>query len=191
MQNDKPTFITTSDLAKLCGVSRFTIINWVNEGKIKAIRTIGGHSRVPISEVISVLEKQHIEREKKNQPESIPSYCWEYTEKKDCEKKCGNCLIFNRKIDYCFMLVKQFGGENILCKGNCMECGYFQDFFKEKSGETEIPRERDDEAASHEKKRLFLHNFSYDIGANLSKLMHKLKKKQKAFKKETDDSKQR
>ena len=26
--------LTTTELAKLCGVSRFTIINWVNRGKI-------------------------------------------------------------------------------------------------------------------------------------------------------------
>jgi len=27
--------LTTTELAKLCGVSRFTIINWVNQGKIR------------------------------------------------------------------------------------------------------------------------------------------------------------
>ncbi|MBW7989853.1 MAG: helix-turn-helix domain-containing protein [Planctomycetes bacterium] len=41
--------MTTTELAKLCGVSRFTIINWINRGKIRTNKTVGGHSRIPVS----------------------------------------------------------------------------------------------------------------------------------------------
>ncbi len=33
-------YMTTTKLASLCGVSRFTIINWIKRGRIKAIRTV-------------------------------------------------------------------------------------------------------------------------------------------------------
>ena len=39
-------YMTTTELARLCGVSRFTIINWTKQGRIKAIRTVGRHYRI-------------------------------------------------------------------------------------------------------------------------------------------------
>lgn len=54
-------YLTTTELARLCGVSRFTIINWVNRGKIRAIRTVGRQYRIPVSEAISFLESCHNE----------------------------------------------------------------------------------------------------------------------------------
>ncbi len=49
-------FLTTTQLAKLCGVSRFTIISWIKRGKIRAIKTIGGQYRIAKYEAISFLE---------------------------------------------------------------------------------------------------------------------------------------
>ena len=51
--------LTTTELAKLCGVSRFTIINWVNRGKIGTMKTVLGPCRIPISEAISFYETFH------------------------------------------------------------------------------------------------------------------------------------
>lgn len=48
-------YITTTDLAALCGVSRFTIINWADQGVIKCAKTVGGHRRIPRSEVRKVM----------------------------------------------------------------------------------------------------------------------------------------
>jgi len=48
-------YLTTTELARLCGVSRFTIINWAKRGRIKAIRTAGRHYRIPASEALSLL----------------------------------------------------------------------------------------------------------------------------------------
>ena len=45
-------YLTTTEFARLCGVSRFTIINWAKRGKIKAIRTAGRHYRIPASEAL-------------------------------------------------------------------------------------------------------------------------------------------
>ena len=56
-QPQTPTkYLTTTQLAKLCGVSRFSIINWVNQGKISAAKTMGGHYRIPVAEGRSFLE---------------------------------------------------------------------------------------------------------------------------------------
>lgn len=39
-------YLTTSQAAKLCNVTRFTIRNWINSGKLKARKTAGGHRRI-------------------------------------------------------------------------------------------------------------------------------------------------
>lgn len=43
----------TSEVAKIFGVSNKTVIRWATEGKIRAIRTPGGHYR---------FEEEHIDR---------------------------------------------------------------------------------------------------------------------------------
>ena len=49
LETDIPNedYFTTTKLADLCGVTRFTVINWVKAGKLKAVSTMGGHRRIP------------------------------------------------------------------------------------------------------------------------------------------------
>ena len=65
---DRSGYMTTTELSKLCGVSRFTIINWIKRGRIKVIKTVGNHYRIPETEAISLLDT--IE-EKKDAPTNI------------------------------------------------------------------------------------------------------------------------
>jgi len=54
--NMQSRFLTTSQFAKLCGVSRFTILSWIKQGEIRALKTIGGQYRIAKYEAISFLE---------------------------------------------------------------------------------------------------------------------------------------
>ncbi len=82
-------YMTTTDVARLCGVSRFTIINWAKEGKIKTIRTVGRHHRIQASEALSLLRSLG-EKKKVSAPGS---------EGNDPERndECGNCLKSNEE----------------------------------------------------------------------------------------------
>lgn len=44
--------LTVTEAAQLLGVSTKTIRRWENEGKIKAIRTEGGHRRFEVSSLL-------------------------------------------------------------------------------------------------------------------------------------------
>lgn len=48
---------TTHEAASLCKVDVSTIKNWINEGKIKAYRTPGGHRRIEKEEIIRFLKE--------------------------------------------------------------------------------------------------------------------------------------
>ena len=44
------------EAAKLLSVHHTTIRRWIQEGKLQAIRTLGGHYRIPRGEVERILE---------------------------------------------------------------------------------------------------------------------------------------
>ena len=52
--------LTTYDIAEHCQVTPRTVIQWINEGKLKAYRTPGNHSRVQIEEFLDFLKKYNM-----------------------------------------------------------------------------------------------------------------------------------
>jgi len=88
-------YLTTTELARLCGVSRFTVINWAKRGKIKAIRTAGRHYRIPASEASSLLR---IFDEKKKPGASDLEENWRTEKEKTAGgEECRNCLPDDQK----------------------------------------------------------------------------------------------
>ena len=172
--------LTTTELAQLCGVSRFTIINWVNRGKIRTMKTVGGHCRIPISEAISFYETFH--REKTGVTTESLCHCWEYPQKADCEKECKNCLLYKSRINYCFVVVREFGKEVIHCKGDCLNCDYFEEFF---SSYSKTERLNETYEAKTEKtakdKKSFLYNVVYGVGRSVQEVKEKVTDIKKAF----------
>ncbi len=51
---------TTFQISKICAVDITTIMAWVDEGKLRAYRTPGGHRRVLHSDLISFLKKYNM-----------------------------------------------------------------------------------------------------------------------------------
>lgn len=52
-----PRPLTTSDVARYCHVSRFTVSKWIRKGKLEAYQTPGGHYRVPLSDFRAFLKR--------------------------------------------------------------------------------------------------------------------------------------
>lgn len=88
-------YMTTTELARLCGVSRFTIINWIKRGRIKAIRTVGRHYRIPVSEALSLLRT--FEEKKKASSSGLGGHCRQQTPTTNGDEERGNCLTSNEK----------------------------------------------------------------------------------------------
>jgi excisionase family DNA binding protein len=165
-------YMTTTKLAKLCGVSRFTIINWINQGKIRANKTLGGHSRIPVSEAISFYET--LMKEKMGVTSESLCHCWEHRRKTNCDKECKTCLIYGNKINYCFLVVREFGKESIHCEGDCLNCDYFEEFFSNYNNKVlhnEISDAEDVKLTKDKKK--FLYSFAYSFGRGVKGLKGK------------------
>jgi excisionase family DNA binding protein len=52
--------ITISDASKLCGVSLKTITNWIEQGHIKAHKTVGGHRRILREDLYQFMKERKI-----------------------------------------------------------------------------------------------------------------------------------
>jgi len=52
--------LTTTETAKFCNVTRFTIRNWIDSGKLKAYKTAGGHRRILEEDIVIFLKKNEI-----------------------------------------------------------------------------------------------------------------------------------
>ncbi len=83
-------YLTTTKLARLCGVSRFTIINWIKRGRINAIRTVGRHYRIPVSEALSLLRT--FEEKKKSSSSDLKEPCRQQVPTTNSDEERGNCL---------------------------------------------------------------------------------------------------
>jgi excisionase family DNA binding protein len=47
-----PEYITTTEAARLLGVTAQTIRNWIRSGKITTEPTMGGHNRIPVDQPV-------------------------------------------------------------------------------------------------------------------------------------------
>jgi len=88
-------YLTTTEFAMICGVSRFTIINWAKQGKIRANRTIGGHYRIPTSEALFLLRT--FDDKKETVVSELNGHCQAQKQETVSDEECGNCLSENRK----------------------------------------------------------------------------------------------
>ena len=165
--------LTTTELAKLCGVSRFTIINWVNRGKIRTMKTVGGHCRIPVSEAISFYEV--FQKDKSGVTSESLCYCWEYPQKNNCDKECKNCLLYKSRIDYCFVVVREFGKEVIHCESDCFNCDYFGEFFTSHSKSEQLNGTHEGKSEKTAKdKRSFLYDVVYGVGRGIQEVKERV-----------------
>ena len=165
--------LTTTELAKLCGVSRFTIINWINRGKMRTMKTAGGHFRIPVSEAISFYETFY--KEKGDVKTESLCHCWEYPQKTNCNKECKNCLLYKSRINYCFVVVREFGKEVIRCEGDCLNCDYFEEFFTSYRKNEQLNETHDAESGKRTKdKKSFLYNFIYGVGRGIQEVKERV-----------------
>jgi len=91
----RSAYMTTTELARLCGVSRFTIINWTKQGRIKATRTVGRHYRIPVSEALSLLRS--FGKKKEASLSDLKEPCRQQVPTTNGDEECGNCLISSEK----------------------------------------------------------------------------------------------
>ncbi|MFH1762614.1 MAG: helix-turn-helix domain-containing protein [Gemmatimonadota bacterium] len=134
MNGKKSELLSTGEVARLCGVSRDAVLKWIRKGKLPAIRTPGGHFRVP-REVCQGLAMQDPSlkpwiSQLGEAAESGPLRCWEYFGDSGSPREaCESCLVYLARAQNCFRLAElgeESGHRLHFCRTDCRTCAYYR-----------------------------------------------------------------
>jgi excisionase family DNA binding protein len=121
---------STGKASKLLSVTPDTILKWIKQEKLPALRTAGGHYRVSQEAIDALL---HRPAEKPSPKTSFPPdslmFCWEFfAQNRRVRTGCQNCLVFRAHALKCFEmnhLPKGMGFNGGLCASSCESCAYY------------------------------------------------------------------
>ncbi|MEW5796193.1 MAG: excisionase family DNA-binding protein [Candidatus Zixiibacteriota bacterium] len=120
--------LSTGEAAALCRVTSDTVLKWIRSGKIEALRTPGGHHRVPRSALAPVLEGRPVTLPTPDSPARF-QYCWEFNSTDGrIPDGCRECIVYRSGTLRCYELhdlPAQAGYVGLFCKGSCQECDYY------------------------------------------------------------------
>ncbi|NQV33773.1 MAG: excisionase family DNA-binding protein [Phycisphaeraceae bacterium] len=177
--------LSTTELAKRVGVSRFTIVNWINQGKVKAFKTVGGKYRIFSSDADKLLESLLVEGKRDRETAAMPgadamAHCWDYPHLTNCHTQCEHCLVPKHRDQHCFMVMRHCDPNTIGCRGRCFACAYFKEYFGERNEQGSIetdPRPKPDRAklSIQTSEKTVLQSMAYCLG----KGVHGFRKKGK------------
>lgn len=125
-------YLTTTQAARLLSVSPDTVLKWVKAGKVKSYRTLGGHFRIPVSELqIPAGTSPSPQVAAAAEPVSaVHQYCWEFlAQGGEISPECKTCITYKSRAQRCYELKDLpggFGCLNLMCDTNCSECDYYQ-----------------------------------------------------------------
>jgi excisionase family DNA binding protein len=111
----------------MLGVTPDTVLKWIKRGKLVAMRTAGGHFRIPREQLDCLLEARSSQKAK-----SGTVCCWEYfATDGHLSTECPDCLVYKSRATRCFELVqipKQSGFHGCFhYKGDCRSCPYYNE----------------------------------------------------------------
>jgi excisionase family DNA binding protein len=123
-------FLTTTQAAKFCNVTRFTIRNWANEGKLKIKQTKGGHRRIFKDDLIKFISDNGIAATLPSDNPVLIPHCYDHKKFRNSDQHdCQNCLVYREKAGKCFLLTKEFGSKKVECKDDCLTCEYMTIYY--------------------------------------------------------------
>ena len=124
--------LSVPETAALCGVTRSTINNWINDKKLTAIRS-GRNYGVPEKELLIFLRATGKEIPSELQSDDLKGplyktfqYCWDYPKDSAHEARCKGCVVLDKKLDVCFTAK---GSSKLDCTVACHECRYYQEIY--------------------------------------------------------------
>jgi excisionase family DNA binding protein len=124
--------LTTSEAAELCSVKSDTVLKWVKKGRLRAVRTAGGHHRIEYRDLESFLWAHRVggEAQPANGPTARPVRCWEFFSNEGVLRDaCKECVVYRVRAAWCFEMVglgKEIGHAKLFCQNSCEDCAYYR-----------------------------------------------------------------
>ena len=121
--------LSTGEVASLCSVTPDAVLKWVKTGKISAIKTPGGHFRIPRSAIPKDIVQQTSLTSQTNQLRAF-QYCWEFnTRSQLIPQDCRKCVVYRTKARRCYLMSSfpvEVGHVKKYCTESCDDCNYYK-----------------------------------------------------------------
>ena len=111
-------FFSTGQAARLCSVTSDTVLRWIKSGRLRGLRTGGGHYRIPKTEL-----ERHLGLQARRQS------CWEYHRRgTELTQACRQCIVYRARAQRCWELAQPgvaVGHTHAFRITTCEKCDYF------------------------------------------------------------------
>ncbi|MBF0252836.1 MAG: excisionase family DNA-binding protein [Candidatus Omnitrophica bacterium] len=160
--NNDDKYLTTSQAAKFCNVTRFTIRNWAIEGKLKFKQTGGGHRRILKDDLVRFIDDNGISSQLSDTVTELIPHCYDYKKFKNSDlHNCKQCLVYREKAGKCFLLIKEFGSKKVQCQHDCATCEFMGTYYsKDQKTMKKQDEKNDDDNAKQVSQDLSKNNVS-------------------------------
>ena len=120
-------FLSVGKVARMCGVSNRTVLNWIGQGKIEAHALPSGHFRVHVDEVRSFMQANEMELPARISEAAAlgDTLCWvrrDLTGSHDCAR----CAVLATQSWHCFTARARLGEAAVGCDVACSACRYYK-----------------------------------------------------------------
>ncbi len=120
-------FLSVGKVARMCGVSNRTVLNWIGQGKIEAHALPSGHFRVHVDEVRSFMQANDMELPARISEAAAlrDTLCWV---RRDLTKghDCARCQVLASQAWHCFVARSLHGDAAVGCDSPCSSCKYYK-----------------------------------------------------------------
>lgn len=126
------SYLSTGQASKSLSVTPDTMLKWIKQGRISALRTPGGHYRISQKDINALLDQtgQTILPTPLPPSEKSLLYCWEFfAGEGEVKQGCLDCLVYRAQALKCFEmnhLSKDVGFKGLSNSSSCQKCSYFR-----------------------------------------------------------------
>jgi len=120
--------LSTGKVARMLSVTPDTVLKWIKNGRLPAVRTAGGHYRVAQEDVGSLVAGEEVSEEKSGATGFV--HCWQYYgTPSGPNTRCLDCLVYRAQAIRCYemsSLDSESGYAGVYCTSSCEECEYYR-----------------------------------------------------------------
>jgi len=127
MQSRTSPYLSVGKVARMCGVSNRTVLNWIRKDKIEAHALPSGHFRVHVDEVRAFMSANQMELPARlSEAAAIQdTLCWARRDL-TASHDCARCGVLAAQAWHCFVARKQLGEGMLGCGCSCAQCKYYR-----------------------------------------------------------------
>jgi excisionase family DNA binding protein len=131
MSPSESRFLTTSEAAVLCSVQPDTVLKWVKKGRLRAVKTAGGHNRIQYRDLEAFLRTRRggFGTQSTDQVVARPVRCWEFFGNQGILREgCKRCPVYRVRASFCFEMrgMGDVDYPKLFCQNSCEDCAYYQ-----------------------------------------------------------------